>query len=266
VQAGITASVTAASKSALAVDSVALAKLPAIILGGTKSATGTATVTLNNYSSATVTGPYKITVYAASGSFARPGTDKVLGTLAVNVNLKAKAKSGYAVKLSFPTPPADGAYSIVAVVTGPKADPAFNFNRAPFTVRIEKAQAKVGATGGATPITGSLGQKLTQTVTLSNSGNQTLSGTITGDLYLSKDGTLNGAAKIATLAGVKVGNLAPRKSQKVKLAFALPKAAPAGITAKGAYTLVFKITKVASPTPNTLNNDGLVPAGKITLK
>lgn len=267
VSAGLTATVTAADKSALGVGSVALSRLPSIILAGTKSAKGTATVTLNNYSADKISGSYTITLYAADGAFARPGIDKVLGTLTAKVNLKARAKSSYAVKIVFPAPPSDGAYNVVAVVTGPDADPAHNFNRAPYAVRIEEAQAKIGATpgDGAAPVTSSLGKKVTQAITLNNTGNLFLSGTATGILYLSKDGTLDDAVKLKSLGGLRLG-IAPKKGQRVNFSFTLPKTAPSGFGATGTYRLVVKLTKITSSTPNTLTNDGIVAAGKITLK
>jgi len=53
----------------------------------------------------------------------------------------------------------------------------------------------------------------------------------------------------------------PKTSAKLTPSLTLPKSA-----ATGSYTLLLKITKVSSPTPYTLLNDGLVGAGKITVK
>lgn len=260
--AGLTATVTTASKTSLGVDSVKLGKIPSTVIGGSKTAKGTASVTLNNYSSATLSGTYKITVYASPGLAAVPGTDKILGTLSIHLNLKSKAKSSYTVKLAFPTPPSDGPYNIVAVVSGPKVDPVYNTNRAPFTIRVEKAQAKIDAGKPASPaLKLSAGSKVTQSLSITNSGNTAIKGSATADLYLSTDGTLTNATKITTLKGLAI-KLNPKATQKLSLKFTLPKSTVASTTA---YTLLVKITKITSSTAYTLLSDSL-SAGKITVK
>jgi hypothetical protein len=260
--AGISATVTPVAKTTVAIDSVTVSKLPSVITGGIPASANIATakVTLHNYSAATVTGSYKITLYATQSAVPTPGVDKVLGTLTVSLKLAPKSQAAYSVKLSFPAPPVDGAYTIAALLTGAKADPVFHVASAPIPYRIERAAAKLGKGSLASPaVTVARGKKATQIFSLANSGNTAITGSLSADLYLSTDATLSHATKIGTITGLKI-NVKAKASQKLTISFT-----PLKSIAAGSYTLLLVMKKVTSPTASSFLNSGLLSAGKITV-
>ncbi len=221
-------------------------RLPTSIIGGVAA---TLNLELTNTSDATFTGPVSITLYASTdGTISSTATDITTITV-TKASLKVGKSTTVKVKFDYPTD-LTGSYYLIASATATGTDTAATnaVTSAAIAIAPPAVDLSVGFAGG-TSVKVKPGKKGTATITITNLGNVTASGTLDLSLYASDTGALDTSDSLLNaMTGRKI-KIAAGKSVSIKVSFtALDQAA-------GTYDLVAIISSNTNPADDNSADD-----------
>ncbi len=214
-------------------------------------------MTLKNAGNQLATGAVTITLYASLDNNVESG-DAVLATMAgKSLKLKAHASQALKMKFALPTSLSSGNYYVVAKVNAPASatGAALTANTAASRpVAIQSPFVNLTAPALATPAGMHPGSSATVSVTLTNAGNVTASGTVSVELFAAAGATP--AAGDASLGKQTLKlKLKPNASQKYVLKIAVPQT-----LSPGTYFFLAELTPALSGVPGSNLADTLAGA------
>jgi len=193
----VTPAPTSASLPTGTLDATISASLPlGAVVGGAKSK-ASATVTVTNPTSLTISGRVTVTLLASLGQSLGGATQLV--AVPVKLKLKAGAQKALRIKLSsFPTSLPTGSYFLVAAVKAPDGTITGASTATP-SLMVTSPFVKISASNlVASPATDAPGGKLTVSLTLLNNSNVQVAGKAPLTLSLSTSSTGAGGSTVAT--------------------------------------------------------------------
>ncbi len=252
-----------ANNNKLKITTTTFAKFPSLIVGGAKNATGTATVTLKNTGTTSLSGTITVNVYASLDQAFSKALDKVVGTTKMKLAkpLGKNQTIQVNVKVTIPKYSTDSTIFLISTVQGPGVTdvngsavsssktlqvkhPAITLVGSPTKLPTQKAKANAQA-------------KLT--FPLKNTGTSEAKGTVKFDvqlfdatgqqlLYYFFDNGSQNPPTVNASVDIQAG-----KSTPVTIKIKLPPASGNGLNhlAAGTYLLMVKIHKTSFNPANT---------------
>ncbi len=241
VTAGATEPATAFTLSPLPASpltALVASKPPATVIAG---AAGTLKVRVTDASDAAFAGPVVLDVYASLAGTVHT-QDVAIGTVTKSLKLKAAKSATVAVRYTFPSTLATGAYHLVAAASsGATTAPALA--TAAGTVAVSAATVDLSPTivAAAAGVAVKPGKPGAVNVRITNGGTVTAVGTVTATLYATTTGTVDATAVMIGSVPDRKVKVAARKTTVVKVTFTAP-ALPAG-----SYRLIAVLSAATTP-------------------
>jgi uncharacterized delta-60 repeat protein len=244
--------VTAPVANALRINSVTLSKLPTTIVGGTKTAKGTATLVIENTGTTAVKGRTTFVVFGgASAEVLTTGSDVELGRTTTSVNLLPGRTARVTVSLKLPAVTSDRSLFVLATANGAGITTAATSLRsaaAPLSVQVPRINLSANTTG-VRPIVAKFGGRTSAVFNLFNSGNVAASGKLTVELQISPVGGTS--PRFTYFARTVTVSVLPGKAGRLSFSLTAPKLTDN--FPPGSYELTLKIVSTTLSPDNTGN-------------
>ena len=216
----------------------------------------TVRVKLTNINSTAFSGPVTVSLYASlDGTLSSNDTTLLIETLP-KLKLRAFGSTVITLKFKYPAGITTGSYYIVASAQATDTGDAPALVVSPARVAVTQKTADLAtAFASASPFVVKPGHKETATITVTNDGNTTATGTLGVSLYESADGSLDIADRLlAAITGRKV-HIRAGGSVTLRIHFL----APTDLAA-GTYSLIASTTSKTNAADDNAGNDIAVVA------
>ena len=221
-----------------------------------EGASGSLKVRLTNTGSAPYHGPVTVTLFASTDATVSSDDTQISVVTLSNVKLNGFASKSMTLKFTYPSGITAGSYNLIAQV-GASSDSSTtpNVAVAGSMVTIEPPTVDLSTAFSGDPITVHPGRRANVSITITDDGNLTASGTLILNLFESAGQTLDVSDPLlATISGKKF-NIRAGRSITLQMHFVAPPGDPAG-----SYNLIASTDSSTNPADANAMNDLVVVA------
>lgn len=247
----------------VAVSRIDMTGIPAMIVGGTKSATRKISVTVTNNSGEIQSSTFATTLFAAADRTRTP-QDAMIGSTSKRLKLKPGQSKTIKVKVTFNAPPADGDYNILAEGTFNSAPAGSAVG--PSAIRLEQPRVTIDPGGvGSAVQTFRSGAKTTLRIPIINRGNVPAKGRVVLEIAAGPaDSGQSGPAQVLLTLPRRSISLVAGTMKVLPVRFQFPATIPAGINPNG-FNLIIRVSSSDFQAPNSAEGAALAVFNSVFL-
>lgn len=246
---------SAGAPASLAITAAQVLKLPANIIGGTRTAKGSVSVdVINNGGGATTTAT--TTQIFASTDTTLDGGDTLLGERTASTKINAGQTKTSKLNIAFGAVGVDTTFNLIAVITGGDVGAQGTQVISP-AVEVEAPAITLNGTGTPAAVAAKVGKNKPFKFQLINAGNVIANAFGTFDFIFTTDGNEGTAVQTLQKTGVRLA-ITPGKSKTVSAVVLIPATGAANFIPPGAYTVLVRLVTAGSDPINS--TDGAIVA------